>query len=351
MHKTIFFKNTQLSLSEQDIRKPLIIWLIICCLSIAIMVFIGGMTRLTDSGLSMTTWKPVTGIIPPLSEQEWLNHFELYKQSPEFKKINFDFTLHEFKEIFWWEYIHRLWGRIIGLIFFLPYLYFLIRKRIPQGFQKHFLTALLLGGSQGLIGWWMVKSGLHVKPDVSHYRLAIHLGMAFIIYGYLLILILKLLDKKTFFIQRRSKIWLYLIGFTLLPTIIYGAFTAGLKGGLIYNSFPTMDGEWMPNDVLYLKPIIQNFFENVAAIQWTHRLLATLTVIFTCFFFIFTFKKYPEHWIKVSCLFFAIFTQYTLGILTILTQVMVLPAISHQMVALMVITFYLWCFYRMRSYG
>ena len=272
-------------LLEQKNNSSIILWLGIVLIAVILMVFIGGVTRLTDSGLSMVEWKPILGFFPPLSHEEWLRVFELYKNTPEYKYYNKGMQLDEFKIIFFWEYFHRFWGRIIGLIFIIPFLYFIIKKRLSQKNITSLTLILTLGTFQAVIGWWMVKSGLINKPDVSQYRLAIHLSNAFVIMFLLLWLILDLYEGK-------SKIKFNLTFFTLILvsiTIIAGSFVAGMDAGLMYNTYPLMNEKFLPDQYLtlgYLDP-----FENPGSAQFHHRHLGLLCLILSIFFY---FKNYNK---------------------------------------------------------
>jgi heme a synthase len=243
------------------------------------MIIIGAITRLSESGLSITQWKPVTGALPPLSEGQWQAEFDLYKQSPEFIKKNSWMALSDFKSIFFWEWLHRLWGRLIGLVFGLPLLVFWLRGMIPRGYGYTFLGLLALGGAQGFVGWYMVASGLIDVPAVSHYRLAAHLLLALFIMQALLatgfaIGGVRRHPDRALFIHAAAALAL------LSVTILWGAFTAGLDAGLIYNdSFPLMGGQWMPPDFWAKGPLLANVTENHSAVQFTHRWLAISSVV------------------------------------------------------------------------
>ena len=255
-------------------NKSVIIWLLSGCFLIFIMVLIGGITRLTDSGLSMTTWKLLGGA-PPLNLNEWQTAFDLYKDSPE-GKMNAHYVLDDFKFIFFWEYLHRMMGRLLGVVFLIPFIYFLIKKKLSKKLILQSCILLLMGGSQGLIGWWMVKSGLIDKPNVSHFRLAIHLIMAFFTCAYTLWVALPLIfplskngDKNTF----NRLLGLFAL---VVIQIIYGAFVAGLKAGRIYNTWPKMGEEWIPESV---------FLDPGAQAQFIHRVLGLVILIFTFYAF------------------------------------------------------------------
>ena len=246
-----------------------IIWLGTCAVLVYAMVILGGYTRLSHSGLSIVQWKPISGIIPPLSQNAWQNQFELYQQSPEFKKINYSMNLQEFKQIFLVEYAHRVLGRITGLAFLLPFLFFW--RRFDNSEKKYFSSILALIALQGFIGWFMVKSGLVDQPSVSQYRLSAHLILACVI--------LILLTYKIFPGKPTNRKHGFITAFLLLLQIASGAFVAGLKAGLVYNTFPLMDGEIIPAGLWFMSPKYLNFFENITMVQFIHRYLALINLI------------------------------------------------------------------------
>ena len=262
--------------------KAVAIWLLICSAMIFAMAVIGAVTRLTESGLSIMEWAPLSGALPPLSEAEWQRLFALYQQIPEYQEINRGMSLDEFREIFWLEYIHRLWGRLIGVVFLLPLLWFWLRRRLRPGLSRHLWGIFALGALQGLMGWYMVASGFAERTDVSQYRLVAHLLLACAIYVYTLVIALRLLAPVAASdgIGRFAKLRLGLIALTglLIVTIASGGFVAGLNAGLIYNSFPLMDGQLVPADYAALSPWSANLFENHAAVQFNHRVLAIATL-------------------------------------------------------------------------
>ena len=257
------------------------VWLFACCCMVVLMMLIGAITRLTESGLSMVEWRPLIGILPPLSEAEWERVFALYRETSEYRLQNPDMTLGAFKTIFWWEYIHRIWGRLIGIVFAVPLLWFLLRRQIPKGLAPHLLTLFLLGGFQGVIGWWMVKSGFVDRDDVSQYRLTVHLGIAFAILGYMLWLAIGLLSRRqtgnapSAGIRRGAAAVLLIVFFTALS----GGLVAGLNAGLIFNEWPLMDGRLVPEGFGALAPWWRNPFEDVATVQFDHRMMAYLTAV------------------------------------------------------------------------
>ena len=322
------------------------LWIFSNALMVFLMVAIGGITRLTDSGLSMTDWNFFSGMVPPLNDQDWNLLFDKYKLFPEFKILNYGMTLSEFKKIFFWEYLHRMWGRLIGLTFIVPFLYFLCKGVVNKKLKILFLCILSLGCFQGFMGWYMVSSGLVDRPDVSQYRLAAHLGVAFIIYTFLVFIGWNLfgqgkrekqLKKYKENFSYKNLVFSY---FLLFTTIISGAFVAGTDAGLVYNSFPLMGQNLFPNDAFDLNPYWINFFENMSLIQFNHRLLAT----FTCFYIIITviieLGKKPEkiHKRFLIILAFLIITQYLLGITAVLYAVPFLIGLVHQLGALLNLT-------------
>ena len=288
------------------------------------MAVIGAVTRLTESGLSMVEWKPLIGALPPLSHKEWLRVFDLYQQTPEFRLKNSWMQLEDFKQIFFWEWLHRLWGRMIGLVYALPLAWFWIRKQIPQGYKWKLAGVLALGGAQGVMGWYMVMSGLVDRPDVSHFRLAAHLLLALIVYGCLLWLAFDLNGKKGdngSFCQKRHG-W---VAFAFLgTTITWGAFTAGLDGGMLYNTWPKMDAHWIPPEVTSLLSILHD----PAAVQFVHRWIAIAAFV-TLASFAWRMKNHP--------LMAMAFLQVLLGIGTVLSQVNIPMAALHQAGALVLL--------------
>lgn len=309
--------------------RALSVWLFFCCSLIACIVVVGAITRLTNSGLSMVEWRPLMGMFPPLNEEEWRRVFILYQASPEYQKVHFWMELSDFKRIFFWEWFHRFLGRMIGLVYTLPLIWFWIKGMIPQGYKIRFVFFLLLGAAQGLMGWYMVQSGLVDNPAVSHYRLAAHLGIALLLLSLLFWTGLSFVSVK-----KRPDIVLYRQGIGLLVvvslTILWGAFTAGLDAGLVYNeSFPKMGGHWIPPDLWFIKPVWLNIFETHGAIQFVHRWLAMATV----FAIIVTWIHAVSRKKAVFVLHFMILIalgQACLGIFTLLSHVALSFAVLHQ---------------------
>lgn len=309
-------------------------WLISVATMVFLMVFIGGVTRLTDSGLSMVDWRPIMGVIPPLTEADWEQTFQAYQKYPEYKLINSTMTLDGFKKIFFWEWFHRLFGRLIGLAFFLPFVFFLITKRLNPKQIKKYSIAFILGGSQGLLGWYMVKSGLVNNPDVSHFRLAAHLSLAFLIIAYIYWLILELrFDRDKEVSRSGNATWIPLVflGF-LVAQIVYGAFVAGLDAGLTHNTFPKMGRNWIPTGLLDLAPAYLNFLENPVSIQFVHRYLGYIVFIVGIFTAIKMFKT-PSVQLSRSgfALVVVLIFQVVLGILTLVWYVPIWTASMHQL--------------------
>lgn len=315
--------------------KPIIFWLRVVIFMVFAMVFIGGITRLTDSGLSMVEWKPIVGSIPPLNEAQWQEAFDKYQAFPEFKKINYHMELDEFKKIFFWEYFHRLWGRLIGLVFFVPMLFFTIQKKIPSALFKKLSLAFVLGGSQGLLGWYMVKSGLVDRPDVSHFRLCAHFMLALTIMGYVYFLILQLKHPERNF-KWGSQCSKFIMGFSfvLIVQYIYGAFVAGLDAGLTHNTFPKMGRYWIPAEINLENLLSLALFNNVVVIQFIHRGFAYTLFIFALFM-LYKSRSVGDLKLKRSMQLIGllVFVQFSLGIATLLSLVSIAFASMHQVVA------------------
>jgi cytochrome c oxidase assembly protein subunit 15 len=334
-------------------------WLILVAAMVFVMVVIGGMTRLTESGLSITEWQPVLGTLPPLSEADWQALFGKYRQSPQFQKVYPDLTLAGFKSIFWLEYIHRLWGRLIGVVFLLPFLWFWIRGRIPNGYWPALLGLFALGALQGGVGWLMVASGLVDRPSVSHYRLAVHLLLAVVIYAALLWTALGLLQPRgDSALARRDRGPSRLVYLLVVLTIAAGALVAGLRAGLVYNTFPLMGGALVPTD--YWLPGLGwiNAFENRAAVQFHHRVLATATLLAAGYlWWRVRGGGAPRVGRGAAWLLGAVLLQYGLGIVAILRFGQAPPPMAeavaigtlHQAGAMVVVTAALWFAHAARS--
>jgi len=316
-------------------------WLKLCLVLIFSMVILGGVTRLTGSGLSMVTWHP-TGMLPPIGNEQWLEEFELYQQFPEFQKINREMTLTGFKQIFWFEYSHRMLGRLIGLVFLLPLGFFWLRKMIKPGLTPRLIVMFILGGFQGLLGWYMVKSGLVSNPHVSQYRLSAHLLSAILIYGFILWTIFNLaattryrrLADSSVAGWRKASLGLATL---VLVTIVSGGFVAGLKAGLIYNTFPLMGGSLIPEGIGALSPWYLNLLENMVTVQFDHRWLAVGTGILLIVWYMRGRFRFEEPVLQRSfkLVGMMVIVQLLLGIATLLMQVPVLLGVLHQAGALL----------------
>ena len=271
-------------LRTQRRHRAIAFWLLAVAARVFAMVVIGGVTRLTHSGLSMVEWQPVTGWLPPSTEAEWSAVFRQYQRFPEFREVNAGMTVAEFKGIFWLEFIHRLWGRLIGVAFAVPFMVFLLKGWVDRRLAPKLVVIFVLGGLQGVLGWYMVKSGLVDRPDVSQYRLTAHLGAALLIYAYMLWVAFGLLAPEPGPTPRNLSRFAAALAAMVFVTALSGGFVAGLDAGFAYNTFPLMDGELIPEHLFAVTPLYLNFFENVTTVQFTHRLLAittaTLVVVF-----------------------------------------------------------------------
>jgi len=251
-------------------------WLFVCCALVFAMVVVGGVTRLTHSGLSIVEWQPIVGTLPPLSEAQWQQTFEKYQLTPEYQLVNKGMGLDEFKLIFWWEYWHRLLGRLIGVAFLVPFLWFIARRDIPPSHALKYLAIFVLGGLQGAMGWYMVKSGLVDDPRVSQFRLTAHLGLALAIFWAMFWLALSLVSPRRAAVPGSLGKWAYGIVAVIFVMIMSGGFVAGIRAGFAYNTFPLMNGHVVPPEIFSLDPWWQNFFWNMATVQFDHRLIAWL---------------------------------------------------------------------------
>ena len=329
---------------EEQHHKQIALWLFACCGMIFLMVVIGGLTRLTGSGLSMVEWAPIMGWIPPLNDTEWVATFQKYQTSPQFRQVNSEMDLVGFKGIFWLEFIHRVIGRLTGVVFLLPLIYFSIRGRVPKSIVPKLVSMFVLGGLQGVLGWYMVKSGLVDQPHVSPYRLTAHLGLAFLLYAMILWTALDL------YITHKEgggsgpsgglRPLSWAVALMAFTTILSGGFVAGVKAGFHYNTFPLMDGRWFPDNYWFLEPEWVNWFENTAAVQWNHRVLAMVTFLFIVVFWLHSRRvKLPA---KVELGFTLLmgmaFIQISLGISTLLLYVPTPLASAHQAGALVLLT-------------
>ncbi|HAU68224.1 MAG TPA: heme A synthase [Gammaproteobacteria bacterium] len=317
-------------------------WLLACAAVVYFMIVVGGMTRLTQSGLSMVEWEPIMGIIPPMTEAAWTRVFELYRLSPEYLKVNAGMSLAEFKGIFWWEYGHRVLGRVIGMVYLIPLLFFVIKGWIPKQWWKRLAALFILGGLQGLMGWYMVQSGLVDMPRVSQYRLTAHLGLAVIIFTFMLWFALDIL-RGEYGHGRATKAYLtltWLSVFVVFMMMLSGGFVAGTRAGFIMNTFPTMNGEWIPAGVMAMQPWWKNLFENAVTVQFVHRLMAlfVIAVLVTSYWYSRRQKFGTASW----AILVVLALQVCLGIAALVYRVPLILGAGHQAgaVALLSATIY-----------
>lgn len=320
-------------------RKILAGWLLLMCFMVLAMVVLGGATRLTHSGLSMANWSPATGWLPPMNEAAWAEMFALYKQTPEFQKINNWMTVEDFKEIFWLEFIHRVWGRLIGLMFLLPLLFFVIKGWVGRALVPRLVMLFVLGGLQGVMGWYMVKSGLVDRPDVSQYRLTAHLGLALLIHGLLLHAALDVMGSRNRTPapvgQRRGALFLV---FWVALVALSGGFVAGLDAGFAYNTFPLMDAGLWPDDLFGQTPWWISAFEHIGTVQFNHRTLAELTFVLLVAFWIMARRSNGAvHWLLGAGI-----VQICLGIATLVMVVPLSLGVLHQAGALILFSVAIW---------
>ena len=340
---------------DQNYKNSIMIWLLTLTVMVFLIIIIGGLTRLTDSGLSMVDWQPILGTIPPLNNNQWLSVFNDYKLTPEFLYVNKNMTLDEFKYIFWWEWFHRFFARLIGLVFIIPFIYFLIKKNLNSFFYKRFSIIFSLGLFQALVGWWMVKSGLSDDPFVSPYRLTFHLTNAVIIYALLLWTSVEYFHlKSTNFISIRSKNVLILISIILVfVTILSGGFMAGSHAGQSFNTYPLMNGKIIPDDI-YLEDLgFLNMFENTVTINFNHRWIATITFIYTFSFFSYLiFKKVINLSNQIIISVLLILTlQFLLGIMALLSNVSIYYGSLHQTNSIALLSILLIAYFKSKITG
>lgn len=319
---------------SQVAARRIAIWLLFMCALVAAMVVVGGATRLTDSGLSITEWRPVTGAIPPMSEAAWLDEFEKYKTIPEYQEVNYGMSLESFKEIYWWEWGHRFLGRFIGLAFFVPFVFFLVTKQVSRPLAIKLGALFILGGLQGALGWWMVSSGLADRVDVSQYRLAAHLSLAVALFGAMFWLVLDLWPSAKVEVSKRM-MWISvaLAGGVFLQMML-GAFVAGLRAGRTYNTWPLMDGAFFPAGYFSGAPGFNDLFESIAAVQFNHRLGAYLLTGAVVWFYVTVRKTLLES--RARLLLAAVGLQVVLGIWTLLAATPITLGLAHQAGALFV---------------
>jgi heme a synthase len=318
------------------------IWLLICCVLVLAMLVVGGVTRLTHSGLSITEWQPIVGTLPPLGDAEWAEAFAKYQQTPEYQQVNHGMTLPAFQGIFWWEYLHRLLGRLIGIVFLVPFIWFLVRGEIPRDYGWAFAGIFALGAAQGALGWYMVQSGLVDDPRVSQFRLTAHLGLAFLIFAAMFRAALSLLSPwkmDSFRGQARSaRAFARILPSLVFVQVLTGGLVAGIRAGSAYNTFPLMNGSLIPPEILMLTPWWKNFFYNMATVQFVHRLVAGIVVlaVLLTWLKVVRARPMPSRARSSAHLVLALLAlQVTLGVLTLTHGVPLPLAALHQAAALL----------------
>lgn len=333
------------------------VWLLACCALLFCMVVVGGVTRLTRSGLSIVEWQPIMGAIPPLNQAQWQETFDKYRKTPEYEKVNKGMSLEEFKGIFWWEYFHRLLGRLIGLVYLLPYAYFLARRRIHGPLAWKLAGIFVLGGLQGGMGWYMVQSGLVDDPRVSHFRLTAHLGLAFVIFAAMFWVALDLLSPRARADTpsphrlglRRFSLGLAALIFVM---VLSGGLVAGIRAGYAYNTFPLMNGHFIPPEIFMIEPWHLNFFNNMATVQFDHRIIAWLLAFLVPWFWFRASRGellHPRGRLACHLFLAALAAQIALGISTLLLVVPVGLGAAHQGGAVVLFACGLWVAHEMRQ--
>ena len=325
------------------------IWLLSVASLIILMVLVGGLTRLTDSGLSITEWKPVTGALPPLSQADWMSEFDKYKAIPEYQLVNKGFSLEEFKYIYWWEWGHRQLGRVIGVVFFIPFMFFLMRGFIAKKNILPLTGIFFLGGLQGFMGWYMVQSGLTDRVDVSQYRLAMHLGLALIIFCLVFWQALRLLQPAQAIEEPSRQIYFgYFLIFMVFMQSLLGALVAGLNAGKTYTDWPYMDGDLIPSGLLDMQPVMDNFFESHLTVQFDHRIGAYLLLILVIIHFWSQFKQNAPTRMTAGLLMFGVIAQAVLGIVTLMQAVPMHMGALHQLGAVFVLALSVYHVYKIK---
>lgn len=321
------------------------VWLLAMCVLTAAMVIVGGATRLTDSGLSITEWRPVSGALPPMSEADWLSEFEKYKTIPEYAEVNYGMSLAEFKEIYWWEWGHRFLGRFLGVAFLLPFLAFALTGQLRRPLLLKLAGLFVLGGLQGALGWWMVSSGLSERVDVSQYRLAAHLSLAVALLSAMFWLALDLWPAAATPVSIRLKRGAMVLAAGVGAQIVLGAFVAGLRAGRTFNTWPLMDGQFVPEGYFDGAPGFNDLFETIAAVQFNHRLGAYLLAAGALWFFVAARRTAAEE--RARYVVIAIAAQVALGVITILSATPLALGLIHQAGALAVLACVLFCLHGM----
>lgn len=328
-----------------DDRRRVAVWLLLCAAMVFAIVVVGGITRLTHSGLSIVEWQPLLGALPPLQHADWEALFAKYRETPEYRLVNFDMDLAGFQRIFWWEWIHRLLGRLIGVVFLLPFVWFLMRARLERALAWKLAGVFLLGALQGALGWYMVASGLVEDPRVSHFRLTAHLGVALAIFAAELWIALGLLapSRRVDTPPALGRL-AFVIAAVVFVIALSGGFVAGLRAGYAYNTFPLMNGHWIPPEILLLEPWWKNFFYNMATVQFVHRSIAWLLMVLVPLLWwrALAGPLAPSQRRACHALLATLALQVTLGIATLLTAVPVSLGAAHQGGAVLLLAAALW---------
>ena len=334
-------------LLRKEFSNSVYYWLLSILILVGLIVVVGGLTRLTDSGLSITKWDIVSGIFPPLSERGWNDAFNLYKKIPQFYLAKPDITMSEFKVIYYWEYFHRIFGRILGLLFVIPLIFFYYKKVFTQEYNTKFLLLFLLILIQGAVGWYMVKSGLTDDITVSHYRLAIHLNLALILFSstFWYLLNLRNVKNKIFFNFSKNNIYLKIFILLIFLQITFGAFASGLDAGMIYQTWPLMNQSYFPDDIIFNN--IFDLFNQASFVQFLHRNLAYLIIIYVfMFLFFILYKRRTDLYKSIFFLVFTISVQAFLGIITLLSGVNIVFASMHQFSTILLLLSSIYFYYK-----
>ncbi len=339
-----------LATDTQISARPMVrLWLMGMAALVFAIVIVGGATRLTDSGLSITEWLPLLGAIPPLSEADWLIAFEKYRQIPEYQLVNKGMSLEAFKFIYWWEWAHRFLGRFIGLAFFVPFVWFFITRRIEKRLLPHLVLLFIMGGLQGGLGWYMVSSGLVDRVDVSQYRLAAHLALAAAIFGYLFWTALSVVPQVApradhAVLPRHSVTGAFIVCVLIYVQIVLGAFVAGLDAGQGYNTWPLMDGAFVPSGLLAMDPAWRNFFESALTVQFVHRMFAYVVLLAVTWHIVRVSRHTQEgaQQLSIGLLGMVVVLQVLLGIWTLLARVPISLGLLHQGGAIVLLGVALW---------
>jgi cytochrome c oxidase assembly protein subunit 15 len=317
-------------------------WLIVVAALIVCTLMVGGATRLTESGLSIVEWKPVTGTLPPLTDAEWTRQFEAYKTIPQYREMNRGMSLSEFKTIFWWEWGHRLLGRLIGAVFLLPFLWFLWRGFLSRELKRRLWVIFVLGGAQGAVGWWMVSSGLTERVSVSQYRLAIHFMLALVIFAAIVWTLQRLQRQPPAIAPPRVKITGRILLALVFLQLYFGALVAGLRAGRVFNTWPLIDGSFIPTAarLFFEQPWWRNFFDNMLTVQFTHRMIAYTLVVVAAAHAVDAVRSRTSPAVVTGAVWIAamMLVQVAIGILTLLNQVPIDLGLAHQAVAIVVLT-------------